>query len=157
MSETRIYQLPLARKFSSKAVVVALQDLGIPAKSPSSHVELPPLFVEELDHILHQRKQSREAYDALNGLLLKKGAEFLARKEKVEVVSDTHKEHMGPDYKVTIQHCESCNKFLGVNYPSDFCTECQSRIDRRAKQIVDGTVADVPENWDEEQPGDTHP
>lgn len=28
------------------------------------------------------------------------------------------------DYYVTIQHCEACGAYLGVNYPSMFCSDC---------------------------------
>jgi hypothetical protein len=40
-------------------------------------------------------------------------------------MSSTHTEHVGEGYRVRIQHCEhpGCNKYLGVNYPSDFCDE----------------------------------
>lgn len=40
-------------------------------------------------------------------------------------MSDTHTEYMGDGYSVRVQHCEEpgCNVYLGVNYPSDFCSE----------------------------------
>ena len=46
-------------------------------------------------------------------------------------VSDTHSEYVSDGYSVRVQHCEYhdpqtgqvCNKYLGVNFPSDFCGE----------------------------------
>jgi hypothetical protein len=48
------------------------------------------------------------------------------------VMSSTHNEYVGEGYYVHIQHCEHrdasgqvCDKYLGVNYPSEFCMEHQ--------------------------------
>lgn len=40
-------------------------------------------------------------------------------------MSSTHRESLGEGYYVRIQHCEEpgCDKYLGVNYPSDFCED----------------------------------
>jgi hypothetical protein len=45
-------------------------------------------------------------------------------------ISDTHFEYVGEGYYVTTQHCEAkdaagevCNEYLGVNYPSIFCSK----------------------------------
>lgn len=42
-------------------------------------------------------------------------------------MSSTHNEYLGEGYSVRIQHCEKpgCDKYLGVNYPSDYCEEHQ--------------------------------
>lgn len=39
-------------------------------------------------------------------------------------MSSTHSESMGDGYYVTVQYCEEegCNVYLGINYPSDFCS-----------------------------------
>lgn len=38
-------------------------------------------------------------------------------------MSSTHIESEG-GIRVTIQHCEGCDVFLGVNYPFDTCNDC---------------------------------
>jgi hypothetical protein len=38
-------------------------------------------------------------------------------------MSSTRREPTGDGHYVTIQHCEVCDKYLGVNYPSDWCDE----------------------------------
>jgi hypothetical protein len=40
-------------------------------------------------------------------------------------MSSTHSENMGEGYYVTIQHCEfpGCDKYLGVMYPAEFCSD----------------------------------
>lgn len=40
-------------------------------------------------------------------------------------MSDTHVEYVGDGYSVRVQHCEGCNVYLGVNYPSDKCSTCK--------------------------------
>lgn len=42
-------------------------------------------------------------------------------------MSSTHREYLGEGYSVTVQHCEhpDCDIYLGVNYPSRYCTEHQ--------------------------------
>lgn len=66
----RIHELPLSKKFGSHNVVHALQDLGIPVKSPSSHVDaLPPLFMESLYYMVWERQMSEEALRALKDRL----------------------------------------------------------------------------------------
>ena len=37
------------------------------------------------------------------------------------LIGVTHPEYLGEGYSVTIQHCEACGSYLGVNYPSYFC------------------------------------
>lgn len=44
--------------------------------------------------------------------------------EKLNEKEKTYWELMYDGYYVTIQHCEACGAYLGVNYPSLFCTDC---------------------------------
>jgi len=79
MSELRIYNLPLSREYGSRAVLVALQDMGITSlRSASSRVDkLEPLFEASLDLLLWTRRSQREAtrrsqreaFDVLKGRL----------------------------------------------------------------------------------------
>lgn len=41
------------------------------------------------------------------------------------VESSTHREHSGDGHYVTIQHCDVCDTYLGVNYPSNVCDDCK--------------------------------
>jgi hypothetical protein len=43
-------------------------------------------------------------------------------------VSSTHQEPLGDGHMVTIQHCEKCDKYLGVNYPDVLCEECKKPV-----------------------------
>lgn len=43
-------------------------------------------------------------------------------------VSSTHRESVGGEGYVTIQHCEVCDEYLGVNYPSEFCDDHRPKV-----------------------------
>jgi hypothetical protein len=47
-------------------------------------------------------------------------------------------ECMGEGYSVRIQHCENpgCDKYLGVNYPSDYCGNACLQAHRRLVMIA---------------------